>query len=85
MRRACKIFTAVFLGTYLLALFVFLSGTYGWFGVARDPLSGVFLVPLGLPWNLFLDYFPEPLWAWLAAAAPTLNLFLLRIFCRRAR
>ena len=83
MSRTCRIIVGVFLAAYLLALFVFLVGTFGWFGTTRDPLSGVFLIPLGLPWNLMVERFPELLWAWLAAAAPALNLFLLRLVCGR--
>lgn len=45
----------IFAGLYLAALALFLIGTYGLFGQERDPLSGVFLMPLGLPWNLLLD------------------------------
>ncbi|MBH5321180.1 hypothetical protein I5L03_01115 [Erythrobacter sp. JGD-13] len=37
---------------YVIAVFLLLVGTYGWFGQERDPLSGIFLMPLGLPWNL---------------------------------
>lgn len=36
---------------YLTALFLWAIGTFGWFGQEKDPLSGVFLIPLGLPWN----------------------------------
>ena len=43
-------------------------GTFGLFGTERDPLAGVFLLPLGLPWVLAIDLFPEPLWPWLTVA-----------------
>ncbi len=36
---------------YLIALFLWAIGTFGWLGQEKDPLSGVFLIPLGLPWN----------------------------------
>ena len=29
-------------------------GTLGMLGDERDPLSGIFLMPLGMPWNLFI-------------------------------
>lgn len=45
----------IFVGLYALAFLLFLVGTYGWFGQEKDPLSGVFLMPLGLPWNLLAD------------------------------
>lgn len=45
----------IFLALYGAALLLFLVGTFGWFGQDKDPLSGVFLMPLGLPWNLIAD------------------------------
>ena len=55
---------------YLLALMLFLVGTFGWFGQERDPLSGIFLLPLGLPWNIVGDRMglawrpdPDPEWS----------------------
>ncbi|NEX22036.1 hypothetical protein G3480_17275 [Thiorhodococcus mannitoliphagus] len=67
---------------YLLALTVFVVGTFGFFGQVRDPLSGVSLIPLGMPWNWMIDLLPEPLWPWLAAAAPSINLGILWMLCR---
>jgi hypothetical protein len=40
---------------YGLALLLFLVGNFGWLGQEKDPLSGVFLMPLGLPWSLIGD------------------------------
>ncbi|MCT8160022.1 hypothetical protein [Pseudoruegeria sp. SHC-113] len=85
MSRFCKFAAWAFLAAYILALFLFLVGTFGWFGQTRDPLSGIFLIPLGLPWNLMIEGFPEALWPWLGAAAPTLNLVLLRLICGQIR
>lgn len=45
----------IFLGFYALALALWAVGTFGWFGQERDPLAGVFLMPLGLPWNVLGD------------------------------
>ncbi|MCB2079669.1 MAG: hypothetical protein KDE55_18495 [Novosphingobium sp.] len=45
----------IFLGLYIAAFFLFLIGTFGWFGREQDPLAGVFLMPLGLPWNVLGD------------------------------
>ena len=67
---------------YLFALALLLIGTFGLFGQERDPLAGVFLMPLGLPWVLWLDGFPEVLLPWLAAMAPVLNLAILTLLCR---
>ena len=44
-----------FAALYLLSLLLLAVGTFGWLGQDRDPLSGVFLLPLGLPWNYLLD------------------------------
>jgi hypothetical protein len=68
---------------YLLALVVLVTGTFGLFGEETDPLSGVFLMPLGLPWNRMIDFFPEPLWPWLAAVASAVNFDILWRLCRR--
>ena len=68
---------------YLVALALLLIGTFGLFGQERDPLSGVFLVPLGLPWNLMLDALPEALLPWLAVLAPLLNIAIITWLCRR--
>lgn len=74
-----------FIALYLLALALFLVGTFGLFGQTRDPLSGVFLMPLGLPWNRFVDFAPQSAWPWLAALAPLLNIGILAALCRWAR
>ncbi|WP_343079482.1 hypothetical protein [Ostreiculturibacter nitratireducens] len=78
----CKAIVIVFGLAYLAALAILLIGTYGLFGQERDPLSAVFLFPLGLPWNLFLDPFPDAVRPWLAALSPALNLLMLRGVCR---
>jgi hypothetical protein len=51
MKWALWIFAVLYAGAFLL----FLIGTFGLFGQDKDPLSGVFLMPLGLPWNLIAD------------------------------
>ncbi len=71
-----------FAALYVCALGLLAIGTFGLFGGERDPLAGVFLLPLGLPWNRFIDNTPETLRPWLAAAAPLLNLLILWMACR---
>jgi hypothetical protein len=78
----CKLTIMVLAGSYLVALAIFLIGTFGLFGQDRDPLSGVFLMPLGLPWNRMTNMAPEVLWSWLAALAPLVNIGLLATLCR---
>lgn len=75
----------VFIALYVAALGLFLIGTFGFFSQTRDPLSGVFLMPLGLPWNRFADLAPEPAWPWLAALAPLVNVAFLGALCRWVR
>ena len=70
---------------YLVALALLLIGTFGLFGQERDPLAGVFLIPLGLPWIFWLDWASDALRPWLAAAAPMLNLAILAALCRMVR
>ena len=45
----------IFAVLFLIALSLFLVGVFGWFGQEQDPLSGIFLVPLGMPWNIIAD------------------------------
>jgi hypothetical protein len=82
MGRACKVLLAAFLLLYLAALGLLAIGTFGLFGSPRGPLAGVFLVPLGLPWNWLLGGFPEAMRPWLAAATPLLNLLATWLVCR---
>jgi hypothetical protein len=83
MHLLCTVAVRALIILYLGAVLLFLIGSFGLFGYDRDPLSGIFLVPLGFPWNRLLDWFPEPLWPWLAAAAPIITIGLLRFLCSR--
>lgn len=80
--KACRLVTTIFAALYVLALVVLFVGTFGFFGQDRDPLSGVYLIPLGLPWNQVIDAFPEAAWPWLVSAAPLVNIAILIIACR---
>ncbi|MEQ8411217.1 MAG: hypothetical protein RIB52_06655 [Erythrobacter sp.] len=72
----------IFLGLYALALALLLVGTFGLFGQERDPLAGIFLVPLGLPWNLIGDRIGLA-GAWLGILAPAINAAILLWIWRR--
>lgn len=61
-----------FVGLYVIALLLLAIGTFGWFGQEQDPLSGIFLMPLGLPWNILGDRIGLS-GAWVAILAPALN------------
>ena len=81
--RACRYGVTGLAVAYLLALALFAIGTLGLFGSEPDPLAGVFLIPLGLPWTLFIDDLaPESLWPWLAALTPVINLLIVFAICR---
>jgi len=66
----------IYVVLYLAALALLIIGTFGLFGQEQDPLAGVFLLPLGLPWNLLLDRMglagPLP-----AVLAPLLNIAIV--------
>ena len=68
---------------YLAALALLAVGTFGLFGQERDPLAGIFLMPLGLPWTLFLNDVPPAEARWVAMTAPLANLLLIAAIRRR--
>jgi hypothetical protein len=70
---------------WLAALTAWAAGTWGLFGAARDPLAGVFLLPLGWPWNTQADRLPEAARFWFLPLAPVLNLIVLGLLCRLVR
>lgn len=82
MSRACRLFVISFAMLYAAAFVLFLTGIYGWFGSPQGPLAGIFLVPLGLPWILWLDGLPSGLRPESAIAAPALNLLLTWGLCK---
>ena len=76
----CRFTIWAFSIAYVVALLLLLVGTYGLFGSPRGPLAGVFLMPLGLPWNLLMrnvGYGPA-----VAALAPLVNLGILVAICK---
>lgn len=81
-KTVCTWLIRLFAVLYLLALALGLIGTFGWFGQERDPLSWVFIVPLGVPWTLMFDTGTQTASPWFAALAPLLNLAILTGFCR---
>ena len=84
-RLVCRWIIGIFAVAYVAALAIYFIAEFGLFGQPRDPLGGVFLIPLGLPWNLLVDRAPEGLWPRLAAAAPVINILLLVGLCRLGR
>lgn len=82
MRIVCAIFAVL----YVIALGLLIIGTYGLFGQETDPLSGVFLIPLGMPWIWLADRLGMVGPA-VAILAPLVNLLILfaiyRLLARR--
>lgn len=72
----------VFVGLYAVALFLLAVGTFGWFGQEKDPLSGVFLMPLGLPWTIIADRLGFGGWL-TAVLAPAINAAILYAIWKR--
>lgn len=80
----CRVLAGGFALLWLLALGILAIGTFGWFGQERDPLSAVYLVMLGLPWNRFVD-FAGPLAQVLVVLTPGVNLLIIYFICRFVR
>ncbi len=85
MGNLCKIVIGILLLLWLLALFLYGAGTWGWFGQERDPLAGVFLVLLAFPWTHLVDLLPETMWPAATALAPGLTILILWGVCRSIR
>lgn len=83
--KLCQFALILFAFLYLVALGLFVIGTLGWFGQDPTPLAGVFLVPFGLPWNLWLDPLPEALRPWVAGLTPLLSIGLVATLCHVLR
>ena len=87
----CNAIKWSFAAAYALALFLLAVDTWGWLGAERDPLSGIFLIPLGMPWTLFIgsvgkfDQFGGVSHAVLAMLAPAINLAILFSICSTLR
>jgi chromate transport protein ChrA len=84
MSKVCSIVFGVLVAAYAIALGLLLIGTYGLFGQEKDPLSGAFLLMLGLPWNMLIDPLPESVKPWVVGLTPALNLLIVRTICRWA-
>jgi len=72
----------IFLVFSAVALALFGIATFGLFGQERDPLGGLFLLPLGLPWNMASGLFGSASGVF-AALAPCINLALIHWIWKR--
>jgi hypothetical protein len=82
MVRLCTLFFLAFCALYLFAILIWVIGTFGWFGTDKDPLSGAFLIILGLPWARWVDRLPESLWPLGGILAPAINASVIYAVCR---
>jgi hypothetical protein len=72
----------VFALAYVFASALLVIGTFGPFGAVRDPVSGIYQILLGVPWNsLLVADATEVLLTWIGILAPLLNLVILLIIC----
>lgn len=85
MMRTCRVVLTLFGLAYAFAVVLLIVGTYGLLGQEKDPLSGVFLLPLGFPWVYLFDPPADDLKLTMAIAAPALNLALMLLICRVLR
>ncbi|MGX1096920.1 hypothetical protein [Amorphus sp. MBR-141] len=84
-RIVCRL-TVVFLAVlYGLALALLAVGLFGLFGNPPDPLAGIYVILLGVPWSLLLDDVPDAWAPWAAGLAPLVNIALVAALCRLAR
>ena len=84
----CNAIKWSFAAAYAFALCLLAVGTWGR-PCGRDPLSGIFLIPLGMPWTLFIGsvgkFDPFGPAAVLAMLAPAINLAILFSICSTLR
>lgn len=67
----------LFLVFYILALIVWIVGALGLFGFDPNPLSGILLVLLGLPWVHMVDFAPKRILPIASAISPIINLGII--------
>ncbi|MEO8618771.1 MAG: hypothetical protein ABI412_05345 [Sphingomicrobium sp.] len=78
MSKYLRLAATVLAVLYLVALFLWAVGTFGWFGANKGSLAGILLVPLGLPWNRFGEGYA------IALLPPVLNIAILMLLSRVA-
>ncbi|WP_380052472.1 hypothetical protein ACFE33_08930 [Falsihalocynthiibacter sp. SS001] len=83
MRIALRIlFWALVIG-YVAALILLAIGMFGLLGQEKDPLSAVFLIPLGLPWNMFMEGAPDSVLIGVGLFSPLINIAIIGWLARR--
>ena len=70
--RISQVIAAIYGFLCLAALLLIPASLGGWFGMARDPLAGIFAILLGAPWSYLLNFIPN-LGVWFNVAAVALG------------
>lgn len=73
----------IWTAAYIVALALFLIGVFGLFGQEQDPLSAIFLIPLGFPWFLASGMVGDAAGPWIAALSPLINILIFRWLAHR--
>jgi hypothetical protein len=84
-RGICSWVLMLFAVAYVTAIGLLAVTIFGFVGQPDVPLGAVYLLPLGLPWNLLLGMAPAALAPWLTVAAPCVNIVLATACYRRCR
>ena len=82
MARICRWVLLGYLVLWAVATALFIIGTFGLLGQEQDPLSGVFLLPLGAPWVFWTGELPDAFRPFAAVVAPLVNIAILGLLCR---
>lgn len=85
MGKFCKFVIGLLFFFYLIALGIFAVLKWGLFGVTTDPLAGLFLAPMGLPWNVLVDVESLNLRILIGVLSPMINLAIVYLLCRAFR
>ena len=76
----------LYVAACVLSLLVIVASDGRWFGVARDPLSGIYAIVLGLPWSVVSDRVADRFGAFggmaFVVAGMAANAMLLFLVCR---
>ena len=73
--RISRVIAAIYGFLCVAALLLIPASLGGWFGIARDPLAGIFAIVLGAPWSYILNFLPS-LGIWFNVAAVALGMVM---------
>lgn len=85
MARVFRIVAIGLLVAWLVALALLAIGTFGLFGQEREPLSAIFVLPLGLPWTFLFSSLSDAGGPWVAILSPLLKIIIFASLARMAK